>query len=141
MKKYYNPFRDKKLLILLLVVLAAFLVIFRFRQITKPNSIPNESAVKEYKATLAISDGTGGQTFNIPQFINKTALEATEGVAKTVTSGTGRDAFVTAINGKAADSKKREFWELLINGKPASVGAGTYIVVDGDSIKWHIATY
>jgi hypothetical protein len=53
-------------------------------------------------------------------------------------TGKGKDAFITSINGRAADTTKREFWELFVNGLSSNVGAGTYIVKEGDQIEWHI---
>jgi hypothetical protein len=74
-------------------------------------------------------------------FIGKTTLEATQANVETETSGTGVNAYVTAINQTKADPKKNEFWELIINGKSAEVGAGSYIIKNGDQIQWQISTY
>ena len=71
----------------------------------------------------------------------KTALDLTKQVAKVETKGEGQNAFVNSINGKAANSVKKEFWELLVNGKPAEVGAGSYKIKNGDKIEWRISTY
>lgn len=48
---------------------------------------------------------------------------------------------VSSINGRAADSNKREFWSFYINGQMAQVGPADYITKDEDSIEWKIETY
>lgn len=49
--------------------------------------------------------------------------------------------FVSSINGRAADSLKKEFWSFYVNGKQAEVGAAEYITKDTDNIEWKIETY
>jgi len=78
-------------------------------------------------------------TFSVPG--GTTALEATQRHAKAVSKGNGADAFVIEINGRKANDAKHEFWNLKINGKAATVGAGSYIIRDNDRIEWSIATY
>src|SRR4030043_862061 len=70
---------------------------------------------------------------------DKTALDLTSSVATVEKTGEGKDAFVTAINGEKADSSKNEYWELIINGKSSQVGAGSYVVRDGDKIEWRLS--
>jgi hypothetical protein len=56
-------------------------------------------------------------------------------------SGEGANAFVTSINGHAADSAKHEFWKFVVNGQDAQVGAGSYTTKSSDTISWEIDTY
>lgn len=58
----------------------------------------------------------------------------------TETSGKDELAFVTSINGVAANPKN-EFWAFNINGKPATVGAGSYITKVGDTITWQLSSF
>jgi hypothetical protein len=81
------------------------------------------------------------KAFDVSSFIGKTALEATESTVEVVTNGTGENAFVTSIDGREADAKKREFWEFLINGSQSQVGAGSYIVQNNDQIQWKITNF
>lgn len=122
----------KKLLILFAVLAATT---FLFKDKTAPS--PNQNVVKEYQATLTL----GEKTFDIAQFIGKTALDATEAKLKTEKTGEKENAFVTSVEGRAVDSKKREFWEFLVNGKQAEIGAGSYIIQNGDQIEWKISNY
>ena len=73
--------------------------------------------------------------------MGKTALEATGSKLKVVTNGTGVNAFVTSIEGRVADTKKREFWEFIVNGSQAQVGAGSYIIQNNDQIQWKITNF
>ena len=39
------------------------------------------------------------------------------------------------------DSKTGKYWQLFINGKASSVGAGGYVLEEGDSIQWAYSAY
>lgn len=52
----------------------------------------------------------------------------------------GENAFVTAIDGVAADPDS-EFWALYVNGEMATVGAGSLETTDGDEITWKLETF
>ena len=131
MKKYY------KYLILLLVFLGiAGSFVYFGRRVSRDLS-HSPQATQEQKTVLTISD----QSFDISSFVGKTALETTTNFAKVETTGTGQNAFVTGINGRIADPKKKEFWELDANGAETQVGAGSYIIQKGDSILWKLSTY
>lgn len=69
-----------------------------------------------------------------------TALALLEENATIVTSGTGEMAYVTTINGVLADSTK-EYWQFIVNGESASVGAGSYVTKDSDTITWKLTTF
>lgn len=136
MKKYY------KYIILLLVVLGlAFSFIYFGKRVFKDLSHSPQPQAQEQKTTLTLNEESKTETFDLSAFVDKSALEATGSFAKIVASGTGTNAFITSINGKIADSKKKEFWELIINGKSAQVGAGSYIIQKGDSILWKITNF
>jgi hypothetical protein len=133
MKKY------TKTIIAALVVFILGLGLWQVKALHS-KSVQPEKQVQQISTTLKI-DGTTPQSFDVSAFVGKTALEATQTEAKIVTNGTGANAFITSINGRAADTKKHEFWELDANGKETEVGAGSYIIQKGDSIVWHINTY
>jgi hypothetical protein len=137
MKKYTKQF------LLLLVVIALFFGFQTLKTKNQNTSIQNEKVVQEFKANLTINYGTNSPSFNVSQFIGRTVLEATQTVlsGKMKATGENENAFVTSLNGRDANSKKREFWELLVNGKQAEVGAGTYKIQNGDEIVWKMSTY
>lgn len=97
---------------------------------------------KEVVVTLIVKDGVAEKKYELTEGVGKTALEITEENATNVKmSGEGANAFVTGINGTDADSKKNEFWKLVINGKDSEVGAGSYTIAKGDIITWEIDTF
>lgn len=116
------------LVLLLMVVFGVFLLRKADNNPTKNNTVP----VQNQEITIDTS-----------QFVGKTALEATITSlnGKVKTKGDGINAYVTSIQGREADIKKNEFWELDVNGKPAEVGAGSYILKAGDKIVWKINTF
>lgn len=68
-----------------------------------------------------------------------TALDLLKKNAKIVTSGSGENTFVTTINGYKASDSKKEYWSFSVDGKAASIGAGSYITKDNEAITWKIA--
>lgn len=124
-----NKYKKLLLLLGLLGIAAAFVY---FGPKFKKSAPESQVVTQELKTTLS---------FDTARFVGKSALEATKSFAKVEESGTGQNAFVTSINGKSADSKKREFWELVINGQSSQVGSGNYIIQKGDSILWKLSTY
>lgn len=71
---------------------------------------------------------------------NTTALSLLEKNAEIKTSGSGKNAFVTTINGVTANPKN-QYWAFYINGKSATVGAGSYITKDSDTIIWKLSSF
>lgn len=127
----------KKLFLPFLVVALSGLLLFFFsyrRQVNQPITTP---APQSANASLSVNS----KTFNIADYVGKSALEATQANLNTGISGSGENAFVTSIDGVAADTKKHEFWELDVNGVPAQVGAGSYTIMNGDQLVWKISTY
>ncbi len=72
--------------------------------------------------------------------VGETALVLLEKNASIVTSGTGEMTFVTTINGVTANPKN-QYWSFNVNGKAASVGAGSYITNDSDTITWKLTSF
>ena len=92
-------------------------------------------------ASLKVDINGNSTSYDISNFVGKTALEATEAKTTVITNGTGTDAFLISINSRIADTKKREFWEFDVNGKEAEVGAGSYTLNNHDEIEWKITNY
>ena len=133
--------KNSKLLLFLTIVFFISFSVWQVRIKNSESKIQGEKTVQENTSLLKIDDGKNLQSFDVSEFIGKTALEATESKAKVITSGTGANAFVTSINGREADIKKREFWEFIVNGSQAQVGAGSYIIQNNDEIQWKISNY
>ncbi len=84
---------------------------------------------------------TGNQYLGLMTKKGNTALELTQERMAVDVRSEGKSAYVTGINGRKADGKKKEYWAFYINGKPATVGAGSYILKQGDKIEWKIEKY
>lgn len=103
-------------------------------------SQPNIS--KQQISTIAISQKiANGQPAKIQIEGGKTALDLLRKTTQVEMQGEGENAFVTSINGRLADQSKKEFWAFYVNGKPAQVGAGSYILKAEDKIEWKLETY
>ena len=70
----------------------------------------------------------------------ETALALLEKNAKIVTSGSGDMAFVATINGVTADPNS-EYWQFSVDGKSASVGAGSYVTKNAETISWKLVKF
>lgn len=130
----------KKVLIPLFILLAIGFGFWNLKQENQKTTIPNEKVVRNFKANLTINDGVNTTFFDASQYVGKSALEATYNATngKVIITGTGVNAFVTSINERAADTTKREFWELFVNGMSSKASAESYIIKEGDQIEWHI---
>lgn len=55
----------------------------------------------------------------------------------------GQDAsgLVSSINGRKAETAKREYWAFYVNKEMASVGPAEYQTKETDTIMWKIETY
>jgi len=132
---------------ILLVAVAAAVVFgggFYYLNQTKPEDTKSSSSTTQEKTSITkVTVKFDGQerSYEAANAIGKTALEVTEEAVTIEKTGEGKDAFITSINGRKAEDSKREFWKLVINGKDAEVGAGSYTIVENDSITWEIDTY
>lgn len=48
---------------------------------------------------------------------------------------------VVGINGRKAESSKREYWAFYVNGSLATVGPADYKTKEGDKVEWKIEKY
>jgi hypothetical protein len=133
----------KKYLKIVLPVVIVLILGFVFWQVkTNRSAIKNQGQEEAQKVSAVLKiGGANPQSFDISDFVGKTALEATESKTEVVTKGTGANAYITSINGQEADAQKREFWEFDANGSQAQVGAGSYTIQNNDEIQWKISNY
>jgi hypothetical protein len=107
-------------------------------------AVPQTEQVARQGVSITINPGSDSQVLSVQNLITEdgsTALDITRLISNVETSGEGEMAFVTSIDGRVADQAKNEFWELIINGAPSQVGAGSYTVQEGDTIEWRISTF
>lgn len=129
----------------ILVVIAGILLGWSIlsSQNQQPSSQLTIQQLKSSSVAITIDTGEGVTRYRPDNAVGKTALEATRQATggRIETQGEGENAFVVLLVGRKASAEKREFWELVISGKPAQVGAGTYVVKEGDLLEWRISTY
>lgn len=133
--------KNSKLLLFLAIVFFISFSVWQVRIKNSESKIQGEKTVQENTSLLKINDGKNLQSFDVSEFIGKTALEATESKARVATNGTGVNAFVISIDGIEANTNRREFWEFIVNGSQAQVGAGSYIIQNNDEIQWKITNF
>ena len=88
-----------------------------------------------------INDGASQQTYNFEVATGTTALDVLLGVAQAnmfevQTTVYDFGTMVDSINGVGSETSSNKFWIYYINDASATVGASSYIVVDGDTILW-----
>ena len=105
------------------------------------SSTTSSSEKAKTVVTVTIKDGDNVRSYPLTSGVGKTALEVTQQAVDVKTTGTGENAYITAINGREASSDKKEYWELVINGQSSQVGAGSYSVKEGDTIEWKISIF
>jgi hypothetical protein len=136
--------------ILILLLIASFLV-GSYLTITKPTLWVNFWKLKKFecanpykviKTELKINF-KNQQTIIYPAIEspdNWTALDQLVNTVSNKINGKGDNAFVSEINNYSTENKK-EFWAFYINGKQATVGAGSYQLRNNDKIEWKIEKY
>lgn len=53
----------------------------------------------------------------------------------------GQGRYIIGVDDIIADSSKHEFWEIIVNGKGAQVGADELAIKDGDKITLELKTW
>lgn len=106
-------------------------------------STPQGAVVDRNKITVTqkINIDSSGEFVAYDENAGITALDLLQQTSIVRLQGTGVAAFVVGINDRIADSKKKEYWALYVNGIPASVGAGSYRINEGDKIEWKIEKF
>jgi len=95
----------------------------------------------EVNANVNSASSTNAATsYLYPGRDGKTALELLKvAYPDTTTKSSGSlGELVTSINGKEAGSN--EYWEFLVNGVAATVGAGSYVTKSTDMIEWKLTS-
>lgn len=120
--------QNKKILFVIVVVIAAGLFIWKVNDNnSNQNQQTNQTVTQKTPVTEVNYDGVAG----------KNALALLKEKHKVETkSYKGLGELVISIDGVKADSK--HFWSFNVNGKEASVGAGSYTTKNGDKITWKL---
>ena len=126
---------------ILLFVLFFLLIVSGYFYYQNKLSSTKKSVIQQKKLTV-YSKLVGQESFTKQEIdVNETALDLTKEKAKVLTKGDGANAYVTEIDGRVAQDSKKEYWAFYVNGKLAQVGAGSYLLKEGDKIEWRIEKY
>lgn len=74
-------------------------------------------------------------------YIGKNGVTALELLKEKATIQQDSSGMVTSINGKKADTNKKEYWAFYVNGKMAPVGPAEYKTKNSDRVEWKIEKY
>jgi hypothetical protein len=100
---------------------------------------PNQTKIEVFEQVAGESNTP---TFNAIKIESgKTALDLLSQTHQIKTKGEKENAFITTVDNRTANDARHEFWAFYVNGKQASVGAGSYHLQPGDKILWKIETY
>src|SRR3990167_8107042 len=114
---------------IILVVVALVVLLgggYYFANQDKKQETETTTQEKIEETVVSVKADGSEKKYQAKNVVGKTALQATEQVVTIEKSGEGEMAFITSINGRVASDSKKEFWKLVINGKEAQVGAGSY---------------
>ncbi|MBE6063470.1 MAG: DUF4430 domain-containing protein [Clostridium butyricum] len=131
-------FNNKKLIASVIVVILGIVALLGYKSVVSTN-INELNVEKEYTFIVRDVDNTFNNEYKFKteeSFLGK-AL-ANRGIIETDNRGTTR--FVTAINGKKADSSKQEWWNLKINGENSTTGIDDTVINNGDRIEFVFTT-
>lgn len=128
MQKY-----KQRVLILGIAVLAIVFLLFSFTTLT-PQLRQSERGVGT--PTAVVPPRTQQVSYNGQDGVD--ALTLLKQHADVVQDQSG---MVVSINGRKADSTKREYWAFFINNALAPVGPQAYTTKKGDNLTWKIASY
>lgn len=120
------------IIIISLVIIAGGVTggIFLYNQNNKSDDTKKETTTNKTVNNTVTYKGKDGIT----------ALALLEDAATIETSGTGENAYVTSINGTAANPTN-QFWAFEVNGTAAAVGAGSYVTKSTDTIVWKLSSF
>lgn len=138
-------FIKKNLLLMFIVILVLVGGGFLFANQNRSDSTQTSQQTTQEKTNsikVTVKADSQEKNYQVENAVGKTALEVTKlATSDLLMSGEGQNAFITSINGREAETSKKEFWKLVINGADAQVGAGSYTVQSGNTIIWEIDTY
>jgi hypothetical protein len=102
--------------------------------VAKESTNTNNTNVANHNTNVATSYRYPGQDGKNALELLKTTYPNTT----TKTSGSLGEQ-VMSING--IEAKSNEYWEFLVNGAAASVGAGAYVTKSTDTITWKLTSF
>lgn len=127
------------LFIAILVLIMGFAFLY-YRQSLQPkiSATNQQTSLMSVMQTIELKNPI---TLNTQVKSETTTLDLLKITTKIETKGEGVNAYVVTINGRTASSVDKEYWAFYVNGKPATVGAGSYKLMPNDKILWKIEKF
>jgi len=127
------------LFIAILVLIMGFAFLY-YRQSLQPkiSATNQQTSLMSVMQTIKLKNPI---TLNTQVKSETTTLDLLKITTKIETKGEGVNAYVVTINGRTASSVDKEYWAFYVNGKPATVGAGSYKLMPNDKILWKIEKF
>lgn len=99
------------------------------------NSSTSEKSSQAETTIVDIDVSEDGKTVTYPGVTGETALETLRNAAAISTQSSAFGDYVTAIEGVESVNAE-SYWAFYVNDEYATVGAGDYVAVEGDTFKW-----
>ncbi|HCW53284.1 MAG TPA: hypothetical protein DG753_06015 [Clostridium sp.] len=130
--------KNKKVIVSLIVIILGIAALLGYKNIV--NRKMNEAnGTKEYTFIIRDTDNTFNNEYKFETDESSLGKDLdNRGIIETDDSGTTR--FVTAVDGKKADSSKQEWWNLKVNGENSVTGVDDTIINNGDKIEFVLTT-
>lgn len=100
----------------------------------------NTNAADQNTNSVVVNSNTSTTSYLYLGQEGKNALELLKAKYPSTTTKTSTAGeYVTGIDGKEAGAN--EYWQFLVNGKEAPVGAGVYETKASDTIEWKLVSF
>ncbi|MFA6042507.1 MAG: DUF4430 domain-containing protein [Patescibacteria group bacterium] len=107
---------------------------------TNSTSNPNTNVANQNVNGTVSNTNTSAASYLYPGQEGKNALELLKAkYPNTTTKTSTAGEYVTGIDGKEAGAT--EYWQFLVNGTEAPVGAGAYKTKATDTIEWKLVSF
>lgn len=129
---------NKKIIVSIIVVLLGLAALLGYKNIINKKMDASKGA-KEYILVVRDVDNTFNNEYKFKTDESSLGKDLdNRGIIETDDSGATR--FVTAVDGKKADSSKQEWWNLKVNDENSTTGVDDTVINDGDKIEFVLTT-
>lgn len=133
-----KTFFNKKIIVSLVVIILGVAALLGYKGMVNKN-LNDAKGLKEYTFIVRDTDNTFYDEYKFTTEESSLGKDLdNRGVIETDDSGATR--FVTAVDGKKADSSKQEWWNLKVNGENSNTGVDETVINNGDKIEFVLTT-
>ena len=129
---------NKKIIVSIIVVILGLVSLFGYKSIIN-KKMDASKGDKEYILIVRDVENTFNNEYKFKTDESSLGKDLdNRGLIETDDSGATR--FVTAVDGKKADSSKQEWWNLKVNDENSTTGVDDTVINDGDKIEFVLTT-